>query len=91
MARAQDELDRVIGTANDRLVTVADKADLPYMNALINVRSLIDNKKLKLLTINLMRPIPIKNLARKYHKESSKHQYFASNFRIKKESTFGRN
>ena len=89
MAKAQDELDRVIGTANDRLVTVVDKADLPYMNALINVRSLIDNKKLKLL--NLMRPIPIKNLARKYHKESSKHQNFASNFMIKKESTFGRN
>ena len=84
MAKAQDELDRVIGTANDRLVTVADKADLPYMNALINVRSLIDNKKLKLLTINLMRPIPIKNLAGK----SSRHQNSTSSFWLKKELTF---
>ena len=33
LKKAQDELDRVVGTA--RMPLISDKADLPYVNALI--------------------------------------------------------
>lgn len=36
--KVRAELDDVIGAGNPRLITIADRPTLPYMNALINVR-----------------------------------------------------
>ena len=39
--KAHAELDKAIGVENNRLVTVADKTNLPYINAIINVSNFI--------------------------------------------------
>ena len=41
--KAHEELDKAIGVENNRLVTVADKTNLPYINAIINVSNFISN------------------------------------------------
>ena len=50
--KAHAELDNVIGAEDNRLITVADKTNLPYINAIINVSNFI-----KLMLIKFRFPL----------------------------------